>query len=92
MIGDFSGFFFVLSNSLNDSIARVKRELRLLKHHNEMTEFIWSMFQKLAGIDNRTLMNKEQKKKKDPTTTEAPLAEFDIDDFSIDHLGTHVIH
>lgn len=67
----------------------------MLQRHNEMMDFMWSMFQRLSGMDNRELPTNQEKKKPVPETNDtdqAPLAEFDTDDFSISYLATHFVH
>jgi hypothetical protein len=61
----------------------VKRELAAREYRNEMIDFMWSAFRKVAGINNRnTLENDDEKtkmemmKKKD----EVPLAKIDFDE------------
>lgn len=80
----------LFSNSLNDSFAHVKRELAASQQRNEMMDFMWSAFRKVAGINNKKPVEDEQEEmKKDLTTmlnvmnqtSNAPLAKFDGDDF-----------
>jgi len=71
---------------LNDSFARVKRELATTQHRNEMMDFMWSAFRKVAGINNRKTSENENEKTKTESTNnqnEVPLAKMDVDDFKI---------
>jgi hypothetical protein len=65
---------------LNDSFAHVKRELAATQHRNEMTEFMWSTFQKVAGINNhKTSEDDDEKMKSMNQEHEVPLAQYDGD-------------
>ena len=74
--------------SLNDSFAHVKREMAATQQQNEMMEFMWSAFRKVAGINNRKPNGEEMEKSKTTMTlldqmnnpTDAPLAQLDADD------------
>jgi hypothetical protein len=79
----------LISSSLNDSFAHVKRELAATQQKNEMMDFMWSAFRKVAGINNKKpAEDDEQKMNSDLTTmfnsmnqkSDAPLANFDTDD------------
>jgi len=75
--------------SLNDSFAHVKRELTTTQQKNEMMDFMWSTFRKVAGVNNKKPIDDENEKMKNNLTTmlnsinpnnDAPLAIFDTDD------------
>ena len=78
---------YVLS-SLNDSFAHVKRELAASKQRNEMMDFMWSAFRKVAGVNNKKAANEENEKSKANLAlmdamnnrSDAPLAKFDADE------------
>ncbi len=81
-------FFFI---SLNDSFAHIKRELASGQQTNEMVDFMWSAFRKVAGVNNKKPTNEDeddQDKKNistifdsmSKTNGDAPLANFEIDD------------
>jgi hypothetical protein len=86
---DIRQFCFVLF-SLNDSFAHVKRELAATQQNNEMMDFMWSAFRKVAGINNKkpTDEDKNEQMKMNMTTMcnsmnknrDAPLAKFETDD------------
>ena len=69
--------------SLNDSFAHVKRELTAKKYRNEMMDFMWSTFRKVAGINNRKALEnatEEIKMKNMNATDTVPLATIDFDE------------
>ena len=69
--------------SLNDSFAHVKRELTAKKYRNEMMDFMWSTFRKVAGINNRRTSEskiEEIKLKNMNSADTVPLATMDFDD------------
>lgn len=75
--------------SLNDSFAHVKRELAASQQKNEMMDFMWSAFRKVAGINNKKQTDDENEKIKNNMTAmldamnknaDAPLAKFDAED------------
>lgn len=75
--------------SLNDSFAHVKRELATTQQRNEMMDFMWSAFRKVAGINNKKTTGDESEEMKNTMTTmlnsmnknsDAPLAKFDAED------------
>ncbi len=69
--------------SLNDSFAHVKRELTAKKYRNEMMDFMWSTFRKVAGINNRKASEnatEEIKMKNMNATDTVPLATIDFDE------------
>jgi hypothetical protein len=74
-------------NSLNDSFAHVKRELAATEYRNEMMDFMWSAFRKVAGINNRKPNEEEKEKNKTDMAMldsmnqqqDAPLAKFETD-------------
>ncbi|CAF1143554.1 unnamed protein product [Rotaria sordida] len=70
---------------LNDSFAHVKRELAASQHKNEMMEFMWSAFRKVAGINNKKTTEDGDEIMKNNITTmlnnsDAPLAKFDAEE------------
>lgn len=76
---------------MNDSFAHVKRELATTQQRNEMMDFMWSTFRKVAGINNKKVnedQNENEKMKTNLTTmlnsmnqnNDAPLAKFETDD------------
>jgi hypothetical protein len=76
---------------LNDSFAHIKRELASGQQTNEMVDFMWSAFRKVAGVNNKKPTNEDeddQDKKNistifdsmSKTNGDAPLANFEIDD------------
>ncbi|CAF3363822.1 unnamed protein product [Rotaria socialis] len=69
---------------LNDSFARVKRELIAKKYRNEMMDFMWSAFRKIVGLNNQKKSKNEKEKEKERMpvnsmneTNKAPLATAD---------------
>ncbi len=69
--------------SLNDSFAHVKRELVVTQYRNEMMDFMWAAFRKVAGINNRkTSENEDEKTEMEITNNQdgVPLAKMDIDE------------
>jgi hypothetical protein len=75
--------------SLNDSFAHVKRELATSQQKNEMMDFMWSTFRKVAGVNNKKTIDDENEKMKNNLTTmlnsinqnnDAPLAKLETDD------------
>jgi hypothetical protein len=68
---------------LNDSFAHIKRELAATQYRNEMMDFMWTTFRKLAGVQNRETSenddDEEAKKKSMNEENGVPLAEFDAD-------------
>ncbi|CAF3946958.1 unnamed protein product [Adineta steineri] len=74
---------------LNDSFAHVKRELAATQQRNDMMDFMWSAFRKVAGVNNKKVNEDGDDKMKHDMTTlfgsidknnDAPLAKFDGDD------------
>ena len=74
---------------MNDSFAHVKRELATTQQRNEMMDFMWSAFRKVAGINNKKTTGDESEEMKNTMTTmlnsmnknsDAPLAKFDAED------------
>ncbi|CAF4721594.1 unnamed protein product, partial [Rotaria sp. Silwood2] len=74
---------------LNDSFAHVKRELAASQQKNEMMDFMWSAFRKVAGINNKKTAEDNDEIMKNNITTmldsmnknsDAPLAKFDAED------------
>ncbi len=74
---------------MNDSFAHVKRELTTLQQRNDMVDFMWSTFRKIAGINNKKPIEGENEKMKTNVTTifnstnqnsDAPLAKLDVDE------------
>lgn len=68
--------------SLNDSFARVKRELIASRYRSEMMDFMWETFQKVAGINTKKTTAKsddETEIKKEDKEIQVPLATFDVD-------------
>lgn len=70
---------------LNDSFAHVKRELAMHQHKNEMIDFMWSTFQKVAGVKRKKASNKDEDShsaalESMESQSDAPLANFDGDD------------
>jgi DNA replication protein DnaD len=68
---------------LNDSFAHVKRELVVTQYRNEMMDFMWSAFRKVAGINNRKTSENEDEKTETEITNNhngVPLAKMDIDE------------
>jgi hypothetical protein len=84
------GFCYgILFYSLNDSFAHVKRELAASQQKNEMMDFMWSAFRKVAGVNNKNPNKDDKEKMKNDMTTlfdpmdknsDAPLAKLDADD------------
>ncbi|UJR29011.1 hypothetical protein I4U23_010229 [Adineta vaga] len=62
---------------LNDSFAHVKRELAATQHRNEIMDFMWSTFQKVAGINKRQASEDEDDTTKMNEDQRVPLAKFD---------------
>jgi hypothetical protein len=66
----------------------VKRELASSQQRNEMMDFMWSAFRKVAGVNNKKPDEDENEKMKNNITIfdsinnngDAPLANFDVDD------------
>lgn len=85
-----SNIVYVFVCSLNDSFAHVKRDLAATQQRNEMMDFMWSAFRKVAGINNKkTAADEENEQMKTTMTTmlnsmnnnsDAPLAKFDAED------------
>jgi hypothetical protein len=78
-------------SSLNDSFAHVKRELAASQQNNEMMDFMWSAFRKVAGINNKKPTDEDENEdvKNNVSTifnsmnknnADAPLANFETDD------------
>ena len=76
---------------MNDSFAHVKRELASGQQNNEMMDFMWSAFRKVAGVNNKkqTDEDEDDQDKKNVSAIfdsmnknngDAPLANFEIDD------------
>ncbi len=65
---------------MNDSFAHVKRELTAKQYRNEMMDFMWSTFQKVAGINNRKTSENENEEIQMKTTETVPLATIDLDE------------
>lgn len=76
---------------MNDSFAHVKRELAATQQKNEMMDFMWSAFRKVAGVNNKktTTADDENEQMKNTMTSmlntmnkdsDAPLAKFDAED------------
>ena len=81
----------ILIFSLNDSFAHVKRELAATQQKNEMMDFMWSAFRKVAGVNNKktTTDDDDNEQMKNTMTTmlntmnqnsDAPLAKLDAED------------
>jgi hypothetical protein len=77
-------------SSLNDSFAHVKRELAATQYRNEMMDFMWSAFRKVAGINNRKGNQDDNANEKTTmnalgsmtgVVSDAPLARPDADSF-----------
>jgi hypothetical protein len=69
--------------SLNDSFAHIKRQLAATEYRNEMMDFMWSTFRKVAGINNRKTSESENEEiqMKNINKKEAvPLATADPDE------------
>jgi len=69
--------------SLNDSFAHIKRQLAATEYRNEMMDFMWSTFRKVAGINNRKISESENEEiqMKNINKKEAvPLATADPDE------------
>ncbi len=62
---------------MNDSFAHVKRELAATQYRNEMMEFMWSTFQKVAGINNRKTSENDDGKMETNREQNVPLAQLD---------------
>lgn len=83
MIFFFTKFFFCFLFSLNDSFARIKRELAAKKYRNEMTDFMWSAFRKVVGINNQEILKNDDEKIKMENINKkniAPLATLNVDE------------
>ncbi|CAF1487008.1 unnamed protein product [Rotaria magnacalcarata] len=74
---------------LNDSFAHVKRELAASQQKNEMVDFMWSTFRKVAGInkkkpgaDENEIMKNNIANMMDSmnNNSDAPLAKFETED------------
>jgi hypothetical protein len=68
---------------LNDSFAHIKRQLAATEYRNEMMDFMWSTFRKVAGINNRKTSESENEEiqMKNINKKEAvPLATADPDE------------
>jgi hypothetical protein len=66
--------------SLNDSFAHVKRQLAATQQRNEMVDFMWSAFRKVAGINNRKTSESDDEKTQMNKEKKVPLAKFDVDE------------
>jgi hypothetical protein len=66
--------------SLNDSFAYVKRQLAATQQRNEMVDFMWSAFRKVAGINNRKTSESDDEKTQMNKEKKVPLAKFDVDE------------
>ncbi|CAF0958355.1 unnamed protein product [Adineta ricciae] len=66
---------------LNDSFAHVKRELAASQHRNEIMDFMWSTFRKVAGINNRKGSINDDAMTKMDDEQQIPLAKFDREDY-----------
>ncbi|CAF0730830.1 unnamed protein product [Adineta steineri] len=67
---------------LNDSFAHIKRELAAKEHRNEIMDFMWSTFRKVAGVNNRKMSGGEDdllKMGRMNRDRKVPLAQFDRD-------------
>ena len=68
---------------MNDSFAHVKRELAATQYRNEMMDFMWSTFRKVARINKRKTSEDDEERTKTKNINEdngVPLAEFDADE------------
>lgn len=68
---------------MNDSFAHIKRQLAATEYRNEMMDFMWSTFRKVAGINNRKTSESENEEiqMKNINKKEAvPLATADPDE------------
>lgn len=74
---------------MNDSFAHVKQELAASQQKNEMMDFMWSTFRKVAGMNKKKTAENESEIMKNNIAnmldsmnknSDAPLAKFEAEE------------